>query len=417
MGADNTRQAELAEEQRLQECICRRVMERLDLSEEMSDEGLLRFIQEEVCCLGRQKVLSMEQRMRLQKQVYNSLCKWDVLSELLEDDTITEIMINGPDHIYIERGGRLEETTLAFSSSEKLQDVIQRIVAWNNQVVNESNPIVDTRLPDGSRVNIVLSPVAVDSSAVSIRKFPKHPLTMKGLVKIGAVSEEIVLFLQKLVEAGYNIFVSGGTGSGKTTFLNALAEFIPGDQRVVTIEDSAELQLHHVRNLVRLEARDANLEGRLEVSIRQLVRTSLRMRPDRIIVGECRGAEALEMLQAFNTGHDGSFCTGHSNSAYDMLRRLETMVLMGTQMPLAAIRQQIASGVDIIVHLGRLRDKSRKVLEIAEVSGMEGQEIVLQTLYRFAEKEEKKGQIVGLWQREGELRHQQKLRRHGVWPL
>ncbi|MBR5953142.1 MAG: CpaF family protein, partial [Pseudobutyrivibrio sp.] len=278
----------------------------------------------------------------------------------------------------------------------------------------KSNPIVDTRLSDGSRVNIVLKPAAVDYSIISIRKFPKEQMTMAKLQEFGSISKEQIEFLEKLVKAKYNIFVSGGTGSGKTSFLNALGEFIPSDERVITIEDSAELQLKKVENLVRLEARNANLEGKNEISIRDLLKSSLRMRPDRIIVGECRGAEALEMLQAFNTGHDGSCSTGHSNSCKDMLSRLETMVLMGAEIPLPAIRQQIASGIDIIVQLGRLRDKSRKLLEISEVEGIENNEIRLNTLYRFKENGEKEGRIVGEWEKVGKLIHTDKLSARGL---
>jgi pilus assembly protein CpaF len=291
--------------------------------------------------------------------------------------------------------------------------VIQKIVSANNKMVNESHPIVDTKLEDGTRINIVLPPVAVDHSILSIRKFPKKQITMETLIQWQSISEELVDFIRKLVIAGYNIFVSGGTGSGKTTFLNAMAQYIPGDERIVTIEDSAELQLLDVENLVRLEAREATMEGKLQVTIRDLVRASLRMRPDRIIVGECRGQEAVEMLQAFNTGHDGSFSTGHANSAEDMLARLETMALTAGEIPITAIRSQIASGVDIIVHLGRLRDRTRKVLQIVEILGMQQGEIQIQTLYEFVE-DGKEAKVQGHWEKRNELQHKDKMIRAGI---
>ena len=308
----------------------------------------------------------------------------------------------------MEREGRVYKTKEAFPSGEKLEDVVQKIVAANNKIVNAAQPIVDTKQADGSRINIVLPPIAVDACALSIRKFPKTHITMETLIQWKALSREVAVFVEKLVKAHYNIFVSGATSSGKTTFLNAMAEFIPKDERVVTIEDSAELQLLGVENLVRLEAREATMEGKLEVSIRDLVRTALRMRPDRIIVGECRGKEALEVLQSFGTGHDGSFSTGHANSAKDMISRLETMALMAGEMPLMAIRSQIASGVDIIIHLGRLRDKSRKLLQIMEVEGIRNGEVSLRTIYEYQENEGK-----GRWQKREELLHQDKMSRAG----
>lgn len=294
--------------------------------------------------------------------------------------------------------------------------MIQQIVAAGNKIVNEANPIVDTRLIDGSRVNIVLWPIAIDGSAITIRKFPEHPMRMEQLIKIGAISEEAADCLKQLVQSGYNIFVSGGTGAGKTTFLNALSEFIPPQERLVTIEDSAELQIQSIPNLVRLETRTANMEGVREITIRDLIRTALRMRPDRIIVGECRGAEALDMLQAMNTGHDGSLSTGHANSTKDMLKRLETMVLMGMDLPVSAIRGQIASGIDILVHLGRMRDRTRKVLRVDEIDGMKDGEIQLHSIYRFAEKtqENYKGKITGIWEKTGELQNMEKKKRAGI---
>ncbi|SOB98677.1 CpaF family protein [Pseudobutyrivibrio ruminis] len=398
----------------LEKEIRQEVMNALDLSMDVSDEEILTLIKNIIIEKGKNRPISLADRKRIENHVFNSLRKLDVLEDLLNDEEITEIMINGPENIFIEKKGRVVQCSEKFSSEEKLNDIIQNIVAQSNKIVNESNPIVDTRLSDGSRVNIVLKPAAVDYSILSIRKFPKEQMNMERLKSFGSISEEQVDLLRKLVASGYNIFVSGGTGSGKTSFLNALGEFIPSDERVITIEDSAELQLKNVDNLVRLEARNANLEGKNEITIRDLLKSSLRMRPDRIIVGECRGAEALEMLQAFNTGHDGSCSTGHSNSCKDMLSRLETMVLMGAEIPLPAIRQQIASGIDIIVQLGRLRDKSRKLLEITEVLGLEDNEIQLNPLYRFKEIEEVNGRIVGQWEKVGTLVNQEKLAANGM---
>jgi pilus assembly protein CpaF len=398
----------------LEKEIRQEVMNALDLSMDVSDEEILTLIKNSIIEKGKSRPISLADRKRIENHVFNSLRKLDVLEDLLNDEEITEIMINGPENIFIEKKGRVVHCSEKFSSEEKLNDIIQNIVAQSNKIVNESNPIVDTRLSDGSRVNIVLKPAAVDYSILSIRKFPKEQMNMERLKSFGSISEEQVDLLRKLVASGYNIFVSGGTGSGKTSFLNALGEFIPSDERVITIEDSAELQLKNVDNLVRLEARNANLEGKNEITIRDLLKSSLRMRPDRIIVGECRGAEALEMLQAFNTGHDGSCSTGHSNSCKDMLSRLETMVLMGAEIPLPAIRQQIASGIDIIVQLGRLRDKSRKLLEITEVLGIEDNEIQLNPLYRFLEIEEVNGRIVGQWEKVGSLINQDKLKANGM---
>ena len=398
----------------LEKEIRQEVMNAIDLSIDVSDEEILTLIKNSIIEKGKNRPISLADRKRIENHVFNSLRKLDVLEDLLNDEEITEIMINGPENIFIEKRGRVVRCSEKFSSEEKLNDIIQNIVAQSNKIVNESNPIVDTRLSDGSRVNIVLKPAAVDYSILSIRKFPKEQMNMERLKSFGSISEEQVDLLRKLVASGYNIFVSGGTGSGKTSFLNALGEFIPSDERVITIEDSAELQLKNVDNLVRLEARNANLEGKNEITIRDLLKSSLRMRPDRIIVGECRGAEALEMLQAFNTGHDGSCSTGHSNSCKDMLSRLETMVLMGAEIPLPAIRQQIASGIDIIVQLGRLRDKSRKLLEITEVLGLEDNEIQLNPLYRFEEIEEVNGRIVGQWEKVGSLVNQDKLKANGM---
>jgi len=337
------------------------------------------------------------------------------VSELLEDDSITEIMINGPRQVFIEKEGRIRKIDRDFESSERLMTVIQQIVSVANRSVNAANPIVDAMLPDGSRVNVVLEGVSCDGSAVTIRKFPEVGVTMQNLIDWGSIDLSSAEFLGKLVAGGYNIFVSGGTGAGKTTFLNALAGYIPKDERVITIEDSAELRLQGIQNLVRLEARYANVEGKNQVTIRDLIRTSLRMRPDRIIVGEVRDAAALDMLTAMNTGHDGSLSTGHANSVRDMLFRLETMVLQAESgLPLRAVRQQIASAVDIVVHLGRLRDGSRRVLEISEISGMEGEEIRVDTLYRFEETGEEDGRILGELRKFRDLHNVEKLGRAGL---
>lgn len=399
---------------KLEEMIRQEVMNEIDLTYDVSDEEILELIKNKIIEKSKVVPVSLGDRRIIQTHVFNSLRKLDVLEDLLADEEITEIMINGPDNIFIEKKGQVIHSNERFSSEEKLNDIIQSIVANSNKIVNESNPIVDTRLADGSRVNIVLKPAAVDYAIISIRKFPKEQMTMDRLKEFGSIAGEQIEFLKKLVASGYNIFVSGGTGSGKTSFLNALGEFIPGDERVITIEDSAELQLKNVENLVRLEARNANLEGKNEISIRDLLKSALRMRPDRIIVGECRGPEALEMLQAFNTGHDGSCSTGHSNSCKDMLSRLETMVLMGAEIPLPAVRQQIASGIDIIVQLGRLRDKTRKLLEITEVEGIEDGEIKLNPLYQFKELGEENGRIFGQWKKVGELIHTEKLVSNGM---
>ena len=387
----------------------------LDLSREQNDEEVCRFIEKEVEEYSRKNLLTLKEREQLEHLLFNSLRKYDAIQELLEDPEVTEIMINGLDHIFVERDGQLQELDRAFDSMEKLQDVIQQIVAGCNRVVNEASPIVDARLSNGARVNIVMSPIALNGPIITIRRFPDKPITMQKLIAMETISPEAADFLKTLVKAGYNIFVSGGTGSGKTTFLNVLSGFIPPEQRIITIEDSAELQLQGIPNLVRLETRNGNAEGCREIGIRELIRSSLRMRPDRIIVGEVRGAEAIDMLQCMNTGHDGSMSTGHANSAADMLSRLENMVLMGMDLPLPAIRNQIASGVDIIVHLGRIRDKSRKVLEITEVVGCENGEIRLNPLYCFEELgESSEGNVVGKLQKKGGLLHEGKLKAAGL---
>lgn len=393
----------------------RRVQEKMDFRKELTDDEVEEAIDEAL--LGEKSLVTcpVELRRRLRKELFDSLRRLDILQIFVEDRTVTEIMINGTEHIFVERDGRLQELDVSFDSPEKLQDVIQRIVAGCNRVVNEASPIVDARLPDGSRVNIVMSPVALNGPVVTIRRFPEKPLTMEWLIRRGSVSREAAQLLEKLVRAGYNIFISGGTGSGKTTFLNVLSQFIPAEERVITIEDSAELQLLGLPNLVRLETRNSNVEGCREITVRELIRSSLRMRPTRIIVGEVRGAEAVDMLQCMNTGHDGSMSTGHANSGKDMLARLENMVLMGMELPLAAVRQQIASGIDVLVHLGRLRDRSRRVLEITEVMGCENGEIKLNPLFIFEEAgEDSEGGIIGRLGKKGELLRENKLRAAGL---
>lgn len=390
-----------------------RLLEKLDHSMEMEDEAVQELVEKEVWLMGKETYIPLAEKKRLCREIYYAIRKYDVLQELLEDETVTEIMVNGPDHIFIEKEGRLQQWQTAFESEDKLLDVIQQIVAKANRVVNESSPIVDARL-FGSRVHVVLPPVALNGPILTIRRFGKTPLLIPELLRLGSVSQEICIFLEKLVIAGYNIFISGGTGSGKTTFLNALSSFIPRTERIITIEDSAELQIQGNDNLVRLETRNANVEGCKPVTIRDLIRASLRMRPDRIIVGEVRGAEAIDMLQALNTGHDGSLSTGHANSAADMIARLETMVLMGMELPLAAIRRQIAGGVDLIVHLGRLRDKSRRVLSVSEVVGYEQGEVLLSVLYEFQETGERNGKVQGIWKKTGSLVHTEKLQQAGV---
>ena len=391
------------------------VQERLDYGRDYTDEEVEDTIDEVLMEQENLELCSVELRRRLRKELFDSLRRLDILQIFVDDSSVTEIMINGLDHIFVERDGQLQELDRAFDSMEKLQDVIQQIVAGCNRVVNEASPIVDARLSNGARVNIVMSPIALNGPIITIRRFPDKPITMQKLIAMETISPEAADFLKTLVKAGYNIFVSGGTGSGKTTFLNVLSGFIPPEQRIITIEDSAELQLQGIPNLVRLETRNGNAEGCREIGIRELIRSSLRMRPDRIIVGEVRGAEAIDMLQCMNIGHDGSMSTGHANSAADMLSRLENMVLMGMDLPLPAIRNQIASGVDIIVHLGRIRDKSRKVLEITEVVGCENGEIRLNPLYCFEELgESSEGTVVGKLQKKGGLLHEGKLKAAGL---
>lgn len=396
----------MTEEEQLQE----KVLARLDLSREIGDDELTELIFQVLDEESAREYIPLQKKAELGRELFNAFRKLDLLQDLIEDEEITEIMINGTQNIFVERKGRITMTDKRFPSRSRLEDVIQQIVAGANRMVNESVPIADARLPDGSRVNVVLYPVALNGPVVTIRKFPAEQITMQDLVRLGAVSEEAAAFLKKLVVSGYNIFISGGTGSGKTTLLNALSQFIPGEERIITIEDNAELQILGAPNLVRLEARNPNMEGAGEITIRQLIRTALRMRPDRIIVGEVRGAETIDMIQAMSTGHRGSLSTGHSDSPRDMLRRLETMVLMGMDIPLAAIQRQIASAIDIIIHVGRLRDKSRKVLEIVEVLDYADGEIQTGCLYEFQETGTGPGgTVTGKWAKKDPLSHTGKL--------
>ena len=393
-----------------------RVLSGFDYSENISDEALTEEIYRCINLEAEKSFMPLELREEMQSAVFGSIRGFDVLEPLLADESITEIMINGSRDIFIEKAGRLFKTDLSFESEERLEDIIQQIVSGANRTVNEADPIADARLPDGSRVNIVLPPVALDGPVVTIRKFARDPFDLEKLTAAGTVSKEAADALKVFVAAGYNIFLSGSTGSGKTTFLNALSDCIPADERVITIEDSAELQIGNIKNLVRLEVRNKNSGECKEITIRDLIRTALRMRPNRIVVGEVRGAEAIDMLQAMSTGHDGSLSTGHGNSIPDMLDRLETMILMGTEIPLIAIRKQISSALNILVHLGRLRDGSRKVLEISEVVGMKDGEIVLNPLFVFREDplcegEEVKGSLV---RTENGLVNRWKLTRAGL---
>lgn len=395
----------------------RKLLKRIAVETDTNDGKILEIIDELIMKEGREAYISLQEKQRLRTELFNSIRRLDILQELLDDDTVTEIMVNGTEGIFIERMGRLSRWEKHFSTVEKLEDLVQQIVARCNRIVNESVPIADARLEGGARVNIVLPPVALNGPVITIRRFPNCPITMDQLIAWGTVSREAVGLLQKLVRSGYNIFISGGTGSGKTTFLNALSDDIPKGERIITIEDNAELQIQGVENLVRLEARRGNTQGEHEITIRDLIRASLRMRPSRIIVGEVRGEEALDMLQALNTGHDGSLSTGHGNSPGDMLARLETMVLMGIELPVSAIRRQIASGIDIMVHLGRMRDGSRKVLEIVEITGYryETEEILTGSLFEFREtgaKEDTK--VHGRLEKSGELKNTKKLLQAGI---
>lgn len=400
---------------KIKEEIRRQLIGSMDFTREITDDELQEAIAGRLRSRQFAGRLDIHERTKLGKELFFALRGLDILQELIEDEQVTEIMINGLEGIFVERAGRLFSWPGGFETKEKLQDVIQQIVAGCNRTVNEASPIVDARLKNGSRVNVVLDPVALNGPVVTIRRFPDEPIGIRQLVEMGSITQEACRFLEALVKARYNIFISGGTGSGKTTFLNALAEFIPKDERLITIEDSAELQIRGIANLVRLETRNANIDGCRPITVRDLIKTALRMRPDRIIIGEVRGAEAADLVgSALNCGHDGSMSTGHANSAADMLTRLETMMLMGVEIPLSAIRRQIASGVDIIVHLGRLRDKSRKVLQIVEVVGYEEGEIRLSTLFSFEETGKAEGEVQGTLVRKGELIHADKLKMAGI---
>ncbi len=383
---------------------------------QVDDDKLYELIDEEILELSRQIFLPLPSQLNLQSSIYDSFRRLDILQELLDDQQVTEIMVNGISDVFIERSGRIQRWECKFEKREDLEHMIQQIVSRVNRRVNTFQPIVDARLEDGSRVHVVLAPIALDGPILTIRKFPEA-ITIKKLIEYGSMDVSVADFLEQLVIAGYNIFISGGTGCGKTTFLNALSSYIPSEERVITIEDSAELQINQIPNLVRLETRSPNMEGEGGVSISDLIRASLRMRPDRIIVGEVRGKECLDMLQALNTGHSGSLSTGHANSPKDMLSRLETMTLMAAELPLAAIRSQIASAIDILIHLGRLRDNSRRVLEIVEVGGYVNGEIQLYPLYQFEEErgqpKQQEEKIKGSLRKTGELKEKQKLRAAG----
>lgn len=396
--------------------IKKELTDELEFKDNISDEELEHRIFEMISIHGRKEYISHSDRLLIGKKILNSMRRLDILQELIDDNSITEIMINGPADIFIERDGRIYKSEKRFESEEKLRDIITQIVSECNRVVNDSSPIVDARLKNGSRVNVVLNPIAINGPIMTIRRFPDTPFSMQQLISIGSISREAAELLKKLVIAGYNIIVSGGTGSGKTTFLNALSAYIPGDERIITIEDSAELQIQGIDNLVRMETKNANIEGCKPIVIRDLIKTSLRMRPNRIIVGEVRGAEAMDMIcSAMNCGHDGSMSTVHANSAKDTIGRLETMILTAVDLPLSAIKRQICSGVDIVIQLGRLRDKSRKVLEISEIDRIENGEIIFNELYRFVEEDVKQnGQLIGNLKRVGKIKHVEKLQSAGI---
>ncbi len=390
------------------------IIERLNLSREMTEDEIMEMIDEQIQQESKKRYLEISVRERFRKEIFHSIRQLGILQELIENPQITEIMVNGTQGIFIEQKGKIKKLDICFDSSEKLKHVIWQITAKCNRVVNEASPIVDARLSDGARVNVVLDPVAINGPILTIRRFPPNPITMEELLSMGCLSRECRDQLEVLVQAGCNILVCGGTGSGKTTFLNVLSNFIPESERVITIEDSAELQIRNIPNLVSLETRNANVEGCKEITIRDLLKASLRMRPDRIIVGEVRGKEAVDMLQSINVGHS-AMTTVHANSVRDVVSRLETMVLMGMDMPLPAIRRQIASGFDLIVHLGRLRDGSRRVLEIAEPMGLSEGEVEMRTIYRFEQKDvSDNGRICGELKKLGEMKHVEKLKTAGL---
>lgn len=386
------------------------VLEALDLLEEVTDEQVLEVIDKILKTSVLSRTMSLDERCALRLELFHSIRRLDVLEELLEDDSVTEIMINGENGIFLEREGNLEAYTGGKISKERLEELVVRITGMSNRMINEASPLADARLGDGSRVHVAIAPIALDGIVVTIRKFPKQAITLEELLERESFNSEVAEFLEKAVKAKYNIFVSGSTGSGKTTLLNVLSDFIPKNERIITIEDTAELQIRNVANLVRLEARSSVVEGCKEITIRDLLRASLRMRPDRLVIGEVRGAETVDMLQAFNTGHQGSLSTGHGNSTKDMLYRLETMVLMGMEIPAVAVRRQLASGIDLMIHLGRLRDKRRVLLEISEIAGYENDEIMLNPIFLFEETGvDDTGKILGTWKKVGELKHKEKL--------
>ena len=397
----------------------KQLMDKLSNLSGLTDTEIEEIIEKTVLDRDNGIYLSVAEKQKLKQELFHSFRGLDVLSTLLEDTDISEIMINGQNTVFVEKNGRLYKRDEVFESEERLRNVIQQIVSSCNRIVNETVPIVDARLEDGSRVNVVLPPIALNGAVMTIRKFPKEFFTMERLIEMNSITEEAARFLELLVKAKYNIFISGGTGSGKTTFLNVLSNYIPEEDRVITIEDSAELQLHGIPNLVRLETRNANVEGEHAVTMAELIKAALRMRPTRIIVGEVRDAAAMDMANSMLTGHDGSLSTGHGNSAQEMMLRLETMILMGYDMPVLAIRQQLAAAIDIVIHLSRLRDNSRRILEISEIDGVVNGEICLHPLFRF-EEEPNSSQynpslVTGRLIRTGEIKNKQKLLQSGLW--
>lgn len=396
--------------------LCQKLLKTLDISRELKDEEIYETIDRLMMDRAGERHYGLKKRNQLRTQLFNAVRRLDILQELVEDEQITEVMVNGMDGIFIEKDGRVSKWDRRFYSQEKIEDLVQTIAARCNRIVNATVPIADARLENGARVSIVLPPVALNGPIIAIRQFPSRPILMEQLLEWNAITQEAAGLLKKLVAAGYNIFISGGTGSGKTTFLNALSDYIPKDERIITIEDNAELQIQGVKNLVRLEARKENTQGEHAVTIRDLIKASLRLRPDRVIVGEVRGTEVIDMLQAMNTGHDGSMSTGHGNSPQDMLMRLETMILMEQDLPVAAVRRQIVSGLDIMVHLGRMRDKSRKVLEILEITGYryENGMILTNTLFEFEEEKGDGDKVLGRLVKKGEIQNKKKLERAGI---
>lgn len=400
--------------EKIKELIATEVTDKLSEKLQSTDDEVIKTIDAEILSFSRNHSLSLDDKLNIRKDVFNKIRRLDVIQDLLDDESVTEVMVNGTSEIFVEREGKIFLSGKKFESEERILDIVGQIASFVNRTVNIAEPIMDARLSDGSRVNVVLPPVALNGPIITIRRFPNKEIGVAELLKFNAISEEVISFLKKLITAKYNILISGGTGAGKTTFLNVCSNFIPKDERIITIEDSAELKIAGIENLVKLEARQATAEGVKRISIRDLIKTSLRMRPDRIVVGEVRGEEAIDMLQAFNVGQDGSLSTIHANSAEDALLRLETMIMLNTEIPLAALRRQIASGVDIIVHLGRLRDKSRKLLEIREVIGMKNEEVQTKMLYEFCETAIDNGTIKGDFVKKNNVYHRIKLNRSGI---